>query len=266
MLVWGVRRGLPESPKWLATHGRQSEAEEVLVRIETRVAHDLRLEVADLPEPAAVAIAPVPSSPEPPQLWGPALRRTTAVLVVFHIFQSLGYFGFSNWLPTLLVSKGITVSKSLGYVALLAIIPPTAPLLFMLVADRFHRKWLLVLGALIASVAGLLLATTTKQSSFLQYAVFGGGTAIGLSLMSFAYHAYQSEVFPTEIRAKGVGFVYSFSRLSAIFSSFLIAFTLTKFGSGGVFVLIATAMVLVAIDVGFFGPIPIDSPQRKTGR
>ena len=72
--------------------------------------------------------------------------------------------------------------------------------------------------------------------------------------MSFSYHAYQSELFPTEIRARGVGFVYSFSRLSAIFTSYLIAMTLDRAGSPGVFGLISAAMLIVALDVGIFGP------------
>ena len=142
------------------------------------------------------------------------------MLIVFHCFQTIGYFGFSNWLPTLLVAQGVTISKSLGYTAMLAFIGPVAPLLFMLVADRFERKWLVVAGALVAAACGFLLATTARDSTVVEYALFGGGTAIGLSLMSFAYHNYQSEVFPTEIRARGVGLVYSFSRLSAIVSSF----------------------------------------------
>jgi putative MFS transporter len=51
-----------------------------------------------------------------------------------------------------------------------------------------------------------------------------------------------------------VGFVYSFSRLSAIFSSYIIAATLERAGSVGVFVLISTAMLVVALTVGLFGP------------
>src|SRR5882724_17864 len=78
--------------------------------------------------------------------------------------------------------------------------------------------------------------------------------AIGNSLMSLSYHTYQSKLFPTPVRARGVGFVYSFSRLSAIFSSYIIAATLDRTGSVGVFVLISSAMVVVALIVGLFGP------------
>jgi len=69
-----------------------------------------------------------------------------------------------------------------------------------------------------------------------------------------SFHAYQQELFPTGIRARAAGFVYSWSRLSVIFSSFIIAFILEDFGALGVFVFIAAAMAIVMATIGFFGP------------
>jgi MFS transporter, putative metabolite:H+ symporter len=57
-----------------------------------------------------------------------------------------------------------------------------------------------------------------------------------------------------------VGFVYSFSRLSAVFSAFAIAFFLRDFGSSGVFVFIAGSMVMVMLSIGLFGPRVRDLP------
>ena len=70
---------------------------------------------------------------------------------------------------------------------------------------------------------------------------------------SAAFHAYQSELFPTRLRATGVGFTYSWSRLSAAFTSLLIGRVLA-FGVPAVFALLALAMILVAAVVGFLGP------------
>jgi putative MFS transporter len=72
--------------------------------------------------------------------------------------------------------------------------------------------------------------------------------------MSFSFHAYQAELYPTRIRALAVGFVYSWSRLSVIFSSFMIAFFLDRFGVSGVFAFIAGSMGVVMLSVGLFGP------------
>jgi MFS transporter, putative metabolite:H+ symporter len=57
-------------------------------------------------------------------MWTPPYRRRTVVLIVFHVFQTIGYFGFANWLPTLLVSQGIEIGKSLAYSAVVALVPP----------------------------------------------------------------------------------------------------------------------------------------------
>jgi MFS transporter, putative metabolite:H+ symporter len=111
-----------------------------------------------------------------------------------------------------------------------------------------------VTGSLLAAASGLLMAHLAPASGFLLFAVVGAGVAIGNSMMSLAYHTYQSELFPTSVRARGVGLVYSFSRLSAIASSYLIAATLDRSGSAGVFALIGGSMLVVALTVGLFGP------------
>jgi putative MFS transporter len=74
------------------------------------------------------------------------------------------------------------------------------------------------------------------------------------NIISYSFHAYQAELFPTSIRARAVGFVYSWSRFSAIFTAFLIAEVLKQFGTVGVFVFIAGAMLIVMAAIGFMGP------------
>ena len=225
LLVWQVRRALPESPRWLEAHGRALEADQVTSKIEQRVARDLKSKV---PQVHASADAPVQGPAKVISLWAPRYRRRTIVLIAFHLFQTVGYFGFANWLPTLLVSQGIELGKSLGYTAVLALVPPIAPLAFSLFVDKLERKWMVAAGALLAAVAGLLLSRITQNSNFALFTVIGAGVAIGNSLMSLSYHTYQSELFPTPMRARAVGFVY--------------------------FILISAAMVVVALTVGLFGP------------
>lgn len=251
VLVWRVRRVLPESPRWLQAHGRPTDADQVLREMEAKVEADLG---RPLPPAVLDRVEPMSVGADAPGLFRPPYRRRTITLIVFHLFQTLGYFGFTNWLPTLLVSQGITLTRSLGYTAVLALVPPIAPLVFSRFADRIERKTLIVAGALTAAMFGLMMAQMTQTSSFVLFALIGIGLATGNSAMSLGYHAYQSELFPTAIRARGVGLVYSFSRLTAIGSGYLIAFTLAEAGSAGVFLLISLAMVMVALTIGLFGP------------
>jgi putative MFS transporter len=86
------------------------------------------------------------------------------------------------------------------------------------------------------------------------------------NIISFSYHAYQAELFPTSIRARAVGFVYSWSRLSAMFSAFVIAWFLKDFGVNGVFVFISGAMLIVICAIGLLGPRTRDVALENISR
>ena len=73
--------------------------------------------------------------------------------------------------------------------------------------------------------------------------------------MSVAFHAYQAELYPTRIRARAVGFVYSWSRFGVIISSFAIAWFLRDYGTTGVFALIAGGMLISAAAIAGWGPV-----------
>ncbi len=85
--------------------------------------------------------------------------------------------------------------------------------------------------------------------------VLGVLLTLANNIMSFSFHAYQSELYPTRIRAVAVGFVYSWSRLSVVFVAFVIAFFLGRFGVPGVFFLIAASMGVVMLVIGGLGPL-----------
>ena len=75
---------------------------------------------------------------------------------VFNIFQTVGFYGFANWVPSLLVKQGITVSTSLGYTTLIALAAPIGPLIGFFLGDRFERKWIIVVAAGAILVCGLV--------------------------------------------------------------------------------------------------------------
>lgn len=172
-------------------------------------------------------------------------------MLVFNLFQAIGFYGFASWVPTLLVSKGVTITHSLLYAFVIAASNPFGPLIGLAIADRIERKTLIVLSALAIAVFGSLFA---MQTSPVMLMVLGVLITLGGTLLSVGYHAYQVELFPTRMRATAVGFVYSMSRLSAMFSGFMIAFALRHFGVPGVFALITGAMVAVMAAIGLFGP------------
>ncbi len=245
-LIWWVQRALPESPRWLADHGRAEDAEAVIAGIEARVERETG-RTLEAPDAVAGAIA----SPAGASLWAPPYGRRVLMMTGFQILQSIGYFGFANWVPTLLEARGVGITKSLAYTAAIALSYPLAPILVSLFADRIERKWQIVIGALGAAVCGLLFAS---QSAAPLWIVFGVLLSAFNVLMSIGFHTYQSEIFPTPFRARAVGLVYSFSRLSAMVSGYLIAFLLRTSGVSGVFAAIAAMLAAAALLIAVFGP------------
>jgi putative MFS transporter len=173
------------------------------------------------------------------------------MLLVVSCAATVAFFGFSNWLPSLLEARGVGVTKSLGYTALIALLYPVTPFVFSFVADRFERKWQILSGAALTFVAGLLFA---QQSTATGWLICGLLITMGSNLASYTAHTYRSELFPTGVRARGIGFVYSIDRLVAAFNSYLIGFILVRSGVSGVLVFIAGASVVTMSVVAVFGP------------
>ncbi|OXC72779.1 MFS transporter [Caballeronia sordidicola] len=247
IVVWAIRRRVPESPRWLAQQGRTAEAEKVLQAIETKVAAQYG---RALPTPVAT-VEPVTTKAAFREIWQPPYRKRAITMLAFNFFQAIGFYGFASWVPTLLVSKGVTITHSLLYSFVIAISNPFGPLIGMAIADRIERKTLIVLSAFGIVVFGSLFAT---QTSPVMLMILGVLITLCGTLLSVGYHAYQTELFPTRLRARAVGFVYSISRLSAMFSGFMIAFALRHFDVSGVFALISVSMVMVMGAIGIFGP------------
>ncbi len=212
IVVWWIRLRLPESPHWISQRKHHGGFTE---------------------------------------MWQPPYRTRSIMLIIFQLFQTVGYYGFSNWVPTLLIRRGIAITNSLRYTFIIAIAAPFGPLFAAAIADKIERKWQIVLSALAVAVSGLLFGQMNAAALLI---FFGVLLTLANNILSFSSHAYQAELYPTRIRALAVGFVYSWSRISVVFSSFVIGFFLDRFGVPGVFTLIAGSMLIVMAAIGLLGP------------
>jgi len=259
LFVWWIRRTLPESPRWLAQKGRLDEADRVMRALEEKVAREYGKPLPP-PEPAVETAERRGAFAD---MWKPPYGKRAAMMIIFNIFQTVGFYGFANWVPTLLVKQGITVTSSLMYSSIIAIAAPVGPIIGLAIADRIERKTAIVAMAALNIVCGLAFSQSGNPAFLI---AMGVGLTLSANIMSYSYHAYQTELFPTSIRARAVGFVYSWSRFSAIFTSFIIAGVLKGFGTTGVFVFIASAMLIVMAAIGFMGPRTRDLALEKISR
>jgi putative MFS transporter len=248
VVVWVIRAALPESPRWLERAGRLEEARAVMDRLEGLAGAGRSTRAANVPVtiPAAHVEAGRLS-----EAFGPLYRRRTLMLVIFNIFQAIGFYGFGNWAPSLIAAQGHSVMSSLAYAGAIALAYPIGPLLCAPLADRFERKSLIIAAAVSTALLGLAFSGQSAPAAVIALGIL---LTTSNNLLSFAYHAYQSELYPTRIRARAVGFVYAWSRLSTVLSSFAIAGLLARFGPAGVFAFIAAAMAMVVASVGLLGP------------
>ncbi|MFC5583401.1 MFS transporter [Rhodanobacter terrae] len=215
--------------------------------------------------PAVAAPQPVPAhehgSGRFPDIFSAGYGKRTVMLSVFNMTQVIGFYGFAAWVPTLLIARGITLTHSLEYSFVIAIANPIGPLLGTLFADRTERKLQIILGLVVMGLAMLAFAQASRPAVLIALGVL---FTLAANVMSYAYHSYQAELY--RIRARAIGFVYSWTRLAAAFAGLAIGYF---FGAGGVpavAILIAIAMVVGIVVIGVFGPATKGRAQETINR
>jgi putative MFS transporter len=243
-----VRRYVPESPRWLASHGDAARAERVMSEIEAKVSE--RLGGATLPTPAPVKVEARTTAQGLATLFSPGYSRRTVMLWCLWFFALLGFYGLTTWLGALLQAKGFPVTKSVYYTILISLAGIPGFLTAAWMIEALGRKATLI-GTLVgAAISCYFYGGATDQSQLIiaglcmQFCSFG---------MWSALYAYTPELYPTHVRATGTGFASAIGRIGSLIGPSLIGFILPAAGQSGVFALGAGAFTLAALVVLVLG-------------
>jgi MFS transporter, putative metabolite:H+ symporter len=261
MLLWW-RRTLPESPRWLAGVGRGAEAEAVVARMEDdarRAGHTLPPPVA-LPALAGALPGRVSMLGQLAALWRPGLARITAMSWIVWLSITFSYYAFFTWIPSLLVESGMTITKSFGYsIAIFAAQIPgyfSAAYLNERIGRQATIASYMVLGGLSAVALALSHADATVTAAGICLSFFMNGTYAGV-------YAYTPEIFPTAVRATGMGTASAVGRIGAIASPLLVGWLYPHFGFAGVFGTTTVVLLVGALSVMVMGVSTRNRPLEE---
>jgi len=240
LVVWIFRFSLPESPRYLATHGRGDEALTVLERLGLpRPAEELTHSAASnsKSDPFGVVFRQFPT-------------RVIAGMICFTAFFGVA-IGLGAWLPNMMNAKGFTITKSLQYTLAMNFAVPCASLFMMYALDKYGRKITSVCAFVGAGIMAIVFANAATPT---QLMIAGFVMIFFVQVAGNAMQIFASEVFPTNARASGFGWAAGVGRLATAFIIPTILWIQNGYGLTTVFVCLAIVLVIAAGSVTQLGP------------
>ena len=240
LIVWIFRFTLPESPRYLATHGRGEEALSILERLGiSRPAHALATTVASntKSDPFGVVFSLYP-------------KRVIAGMICFTAFFGIA-IGLGAWLPNIMNAMGFSITKSLQFTLWMNFAVPCASIFMMYALDKFGRK----ITSIVTFIgAGIMAIVFANAATAVELIAAGFVMTFFVQVAGNAMQIFCSEVFPTNARASGFGWSSGVGRLATAFIMPTILWIQTGFGKGTVFACLAALLFIAAVAVTQLGP------------
>ena len=205
LIIYFIRRYVPESPRYLLIEGREDEARAVLQQVaaENGVTVTIaRLEVEK--RRAAVTVS---------ALWQQPFARTTLMLWIAWFCISLGYYGTFTWLPNIFFQRGFDFLKTYQNTFIMALAQLPGYFSAAYLVERWGRKPTLTLYLLLSGLFTYLFAVVSGLTTIV-------GAAVLMSFFTLGawgvVYAYTPELYPTEARATGMGAASGMARVAGI--------------------------------------------------
>ncbi|MEO6973972.1 MAG: MFS transporter [Rhodoferax sp.] len=241
---------MKESPRWYLRQNNLAKAEEIVGQLEAAA----RAEHGPLTEVPSVVRPPVPGTGLRPgsffALFSVQERQRTLTMLAAWIFQTLGFYGFMSWVPTLLVKHGFSVVHALSYTATIAVCHPLGSLIASDLVERFERRWYITIDGVLIAIFGVAFGMSQAPVFIL---LFGALVVLCIQGMAVGLYTYTPELFPTEVRSSAMGLAYGVGRLANVIGPFIISAIFMSAGYLTVFVYIGACWLVVSLVIGVFG-------------
>ncbi|HUB49517.1 MAG TPA: MFS transporter [Acetobacteraceae bacterium] len=251
LVIWWVRKRLPESPRWLEVVGRNDEAEELLLEVEEETGQQWE-------DVSGKNLTPSPSRGLTALFRPPLLRHMVVGSVTLMIINAV-VFGFITWLPTFFIRQGMSMIEAFHFVLVMAIGAPLGAFLASLAADRLGRKPTVAL-ACVAAMGIAYIYPNIRDPMMLPPAGLALTAAI-FALMAMLFGIYIPELFPTEVRLRAAGICNMLGRGATIFTPFLVISMFDHHGIAGVTTAMIALLGVLAVVVVLFG---VESRERRS--
>lgn len=254
LLLWW-RRTLAESPRFLVAQGRLSEATEIVERFEREVAPGGE-PAEPVPEPGSGSdTTEVAARRRGPLrqflgLWRPGLAGRTAVVAVLWFIYQATHYGYSTWLPTLLVLKGFSIAESFSFGLAGAIAQIPGYYVSAMLSERLDRKWTIVIFLLASAGCAAGLGTASNSVAIFCFTV---ALSFFMNGVGGPIYTYTAEIYPTETRTTGLGQASAIARVGAILAPVAIGYLYGGLGFGGVFAILCGLLLVGTAVLGAFG-------------
>jgi putative MFS transporter len=249
LIVWYLRKRLPESPRWLESKDRTAEAETLMATIEKEVAP-----AGGLPAPAVTAAVPLFTAGD--MLRPPMLQRMIVGSWVLITINTL-IFGFVIFLPQFFLRQGLTIAHSLAYTVVLSAASLIGCALGAWAADFIGRRWTIIGASVVTVVFGYVYARFNAASDPATVLSVGFVLIVAIYVQTaLLFGVYTPELFPTEIRLRANGICNTLGRAATVVSPFVVGYLMVHYKLPGVLWLMIALLVIQIVVVWAWGVEP----------